>query len=602
MAEENLKHSRKKIAKKQRIGDILINAGLVNQDQMKEALQNQVISGKRIGTILVEMGFLSEENMVGALSKQLGFPSIDLKKISITDELLNILPKNFLVKNQVVPVEKDGDKVKIAMVNPLDRSTINDIEFMVGSAVYPLVVSSSAMQHFLKSRVAEDENMKIRDTVSADKIEVVEKEIVKIDLIRLKKAYESSPIIRIVNKFLGDAIKSGTTSIHIKPRQNDILVRYRIDGLLRNMTTLPAQAYPAILARLKSMARMDISVSLRSQNGGVRLKIDERFFDLRLSTLPTLHGEKVVIRIMEKNQKMRSLENLGMHPKDLSNYYSLISRPRNIILIAGPTGCGASTTLYTTLRYLRSEETNIVTIEDPVEYEIPGINQVQVNPDENISFGSGLRSILNQDPDIIMVSEIRDPETAHLIFKSSLRGHMILSAIYTNNAVSALTHLMNFGIQYNMAATAIEGVVAQRLVRRNCPHCLEKYIPEPRVMVGLNIDVMEVSKMRFYHGRGCRQCSGTGYSGQIGIFEILNIDHTIKDLILKQASAREIYIAARNKGMTTMEENGLYLALNKITTLEEILRVVPHEDIETRRKGAWEKQIISMFDDAIYIL
>ncbi|MDM8539024.1 GspE/PulE family protein [Desulfobacterales bacterium HSG17] len=360
--------------------------------------------------------------------------------------------------------------------------------------------------------------------------------------------------------------------------------------------------YPAILARLKNIARMDISLTLRSQNGGVRLKVDERIVDLRLSTLPTLHGEKVVIRIMEKNQKMRNLENLGMHPKDLSNYYSLISRPRNIILIAGPTGCGASTTLYTTLRYLRSEEMNIVTIEDPVEYEIPGINQVQINPDENIFYGSGLRSILNQDPDIIMVSEIRDSETAHLIFKSSLRGHMILSAIYTNNAVSALTHIMNFGIKYNMAASAIEGVVAQRLVRRNCPHCLEKYIPEPRVMVGLNIDVMEVSKRGFYHGRGCKQCGGTGYSGQIGIFEILNIDHTIKDLILKQASAREIYIAARNKGMTTMEENGLYLALNKITTLEEILRVVPHEDIETRRKGAWEKQIISMFDDAIYIL
>jgi type IV pilus assembly protein PilB len=586
---------------KKKIGDILLDAGLINPEQLKQALQKQSVTGKRIGNILVEMGAVSEENMVGALSKQLGFPSVDLKKLKASEALLKLFPPAFLLKHQIAPVGKEGKRLKIAMSNPLDRSTLNDIEFMTGSPVDPVVASSSAMEFFLKNHV-EKEPVKLTKETSAERVEILEEETEKTDVLKLKNAAESDAVIRTVNRILAEAIRSNTASIHIKPRQNDALIRFRIDGMVRNISTISLDRFPAVVARLKMIGRMDIAVDRRPQNGSARLKIGEREVELSLSSLPTVYGEKIVIRIMEKIQDIRSLENLGMHPKDLSHYYALLSRPHGIILYVGPVGSGNTTTMYTTLRYLRSDENSIVTIEDPVEFHIPGINQVQVDPRENITFLSGLRSVLFQDPDIIMVSEIRDSETAELVFQSSLRGHMVLTSFYSNQAVSALTFLLDLGITPHMLATAVGGVVSQRLVRRNCTHCLEKYIPEPRVLAGLKIDVMEISKMRFYHGRGCPKCSGTGYNGQIGIFEILTVDPMIKERILHRASEGEILDAARKKGMTTMEENGLYLVLNKITTLEEILRTVPPEVIHTQREEDWEKQIISAFDDALYIL
>ncbi|MGE0082890.1 MAG: GspE/PulE family protein [Desulfococcaceae bacterium] len=585
------------------IGHILMDAGLINREQLKQALQKQSVTGKRIGSILVENGLVSEENMMGALSRQLGFPSVDIRKTVISDELLKIFPADFLMKYQIVPIEKSENTLRIAMTNPLDRSTINDVEFMTGNSIEPMIASSSGIEGFLKKKIGGGEDIYgIRETHSPDRVEVLEEDAALPDTLKLKSMAESPAVIRMVGKILSEAIRTGAGSIHIKPRQNDALIRFRIDGLLRNMNTVQADTYPAIIARLKLTARMEISVCKRPQSGNVTLKIGSHVADLRLSTVPTVYGEKMVIRIMEKIQKLRNLESLGMHPKDLSLYYSLLSRPHGIVLIAGPVGSGTSTTLYTTLRYLRSDENNIMTVEDPVEYHVPGINQMQINPRENITFVSGLRAALHQDPDIIMISELRDSETAHLIFQSSLRGHMVLSALYCGQAVSALTHLVSFGITPHMAASAIGGIVAQRLVRRNCAHCLERYVPEPRILASLNIDVMEVSKMHFYHGRGCEKCGETGYAGQIGIFEILNVDHSLKELILSQASEGEIFMQARKKGMTTMEENGLYLALNKITTLDEIVRVVPPDLIGTPRKEGWEKQIISAFDDALYIL
>ncbi len=588
---------------RKKIGHILMDAGLINREQLKQSLQKQSVTGKRIGSILVESGLVSEENMMGALSRQLGVPSVDIRKIQISDDLLKIFPPDFLMKYQIVPIEKSENALRIAMTNPLDLSTINDVEFMTGNSVEPMIASSSGIEGFLKKKIAGQEDVfGLKEAHPPDRIEVLEEDAVRTDTLKLKNTAESPAVIRIISKILSDAIRSGAGSIHIKPRQNDALIRFRIDGLLRNINTIQADTYPAIIARLKLTARMDIAVFKRPQSGSVTLKIGDHVVDLRLSTVPTVYGEKMVIRMMEKIQKLRNLESLGMHPKDLSLYYSLLSRPNGIVLIAGPVGSGTSTTLYTTLRYLRSEENNIMTIEDPVEYYVPGINQMQVNPRENITFVSGLRAALQQDPDIIMISEIRDSETAHLMFQSSLRGHMVLSSLYCSQAVSALTHLVSFGINPHIAASAIGGIVGQRLVRRNCPHCLERYVPEPRVLAGLNIDVMEVSKMHFYHGRGCEKCGETGYAGQIGIFEILNVDHFLKELILRQAPEGEIFMQARKKGMTTMEENGLYLTLNKITTLEEIVRVVPPDMISMPRKDGWEKQIISAFDDALYIL
>lgn len=591
--------ARGRIGQRKRIGDILLEAGLITREQMKSALQKQSVTGGRIGNIMVEMKFLSEENMVGALSKQLGIPSIDLKKASVSEDMLKLLPEHFLIKNQVVPVKREGNTLKVAMANPLDQSTVSDIEFMIGGSVVPLVTTPSAVDRFLKRKIKKPE---AGGAGADERMEVVEDEERKVDTLKLQSSAESPAIVRSINKLLIDAIRSGATNVHITPRQNDVLVRYRLDGILRNTTSFPAQAYPAILARLKGIAHMDIGVSRRPQNGGVSVRVGDMEADLRISILPTFTGEKAVIRVVGKNQKMRNLENLGMHPKDLSTFYSLLSRPQGMVLVVGPAGSGTSTTLYTSLRYLRSEENNIITIEDPIEFQIPGTNQIQVNSREGLSFTVGLRSILHQDPDVVMISEIRDSETARLMFQSAMMGHLVLSSMYTNNVVSTITHLMNFDIKPHMAASSIAGVVAQRLVRRNCPHCLERYVPEPKILAGLNIDVMEVSKMNFYRGSGCLKCNNTGYLGQIGIFEILSIDYILKEIILKRASEREIFTAARQRGMTTMEENGLYLVLNKITTLEEILRVIPSDEISTQRKGAWEKKIISLFDEAIYLL
>jgi type IV pilus assembly protein PilB len=584
--------------RRKKIGDILVDAGLITKDQMMKALQRQSMTGERLGKLLVDLKFLSEENLVGALSKQLGIPSVDMNKISVPDELMALLPLNFLMKHQVVPVEREGSTLKIAMTNPLDRAVISDIEFMFGGAVLPLVATSSSIENFLSARESSIE----KELGTYEGIEFIEEQEEAVDVLHLKNAAKAPAIIRLVNQLLIEAIQTGTESIHIQPRQNDVLVLRRVDGQLRNMTTFQIQAYPAVLARLKIMGKMDVSAAFRPQNGSARVKVSERKVDVHISTLPTLNGEKAVLQLMEKKEKIRSMENLGMHPKDLSAFYSILSRLYGVVLVVGPLGNGISTTLYTTLRYLRTEELNIVTIEDPVEYQIPGINQVQANPKEGLDLMGGIRSLLHQDPNIIMVSEIRDSNMAQFVFQSSLRGYMILSSLYANNIVSAITYLTHSDIKSHLISASLSGLVAQRLVRRNCPHCLEKYTPEPRVLAGMSIDVMEISKMNFFRGKGCKKCEGTGYLGQIGIFEVLEIDYAMRELILRQASEREIFKAAREKGMTTMEEYGLYLVVNKITTLEEVLRSIPSDETITRRRDNWERRIISKFDDAIYVL
>ncbi|GBC60391.1 type II secretion system protein GspE [Desulfonema ishimotonii] len=595
MAGEKIKKTAQRSGEHKRIGDILLEAGLITADQMKAALREQAVSGKRLGSVLIRLGFISEENMVGALSRQLGFPSVDLKKVTLSHEMAGMLPPDFIIRHQLVPVGWADNTLKVAMVNPLDRSAIGDIEFMIGTAVQPLVTSMSAMEQFL------DKMRKDHPSLSATPDGV---ETGSPSEGRAPDSQEPAEAAanRIISKVLTDAVRSGATYVHVKPRQRDVMVRYRIDGVLQTAITFPAETWASFLERFKAMARMDIALTRHVQSGTATVRIGDRPANLMISVLPTLNGEKLVIRILGKGQKMRNPESLGMHPKDLSSYYALLARPSGILMVVGPSGSGTSTTLYTSLRFLRSEEKNIVTIEDPVEYEIPGINQVRVSVREGISFSAGLRSLVHQDPDVVMVSEIQDAETASLVFQAALRGRLMLSSLHINNAVSALAYLMTLDVRRHIVASSIAGIVAQRLVRRNCPHCLEKYIPEPRVLAGLNIDAMEVAKMHFFRGRGCVHCNHTGYSGQIGIYEILTVDHIIRELILRRASEREIFMAVRGKGMTTMEENGLYLVLNRITTLEEIVRVIPPDEIATRRKGAWEKYILSLFDDAIYLL
>lgn len=588
-----------------KIGSILLDAGLITAEQMKTALQKQAVSGKRLGALLVEMDYLSEENLVTALSQQLGVPSVDLGRITIHPDVLKILPGPYMLKHEVLPLRLEDAQLLVTMVNPLDRSTVEEIAFMTGYEVIPMVTSSSAMSRYLEQHVGKLKNMTTEaEEALVEKIES-DRDKQKTESARstdVKGASEDRDVARTLNRILTNALRFSVQYIHIKPRQKDILVRFRSEGFLKNMMSFPPAIYPALVYRLKSLARMNPSVSRLPQEGSAQFRAEGRTVDFQVSVLPTLHGEKVVIRILDMHQQIKNPENLGMHPKDLSAFYTLLAGPPGILLMAGPVDSGITTTLYTALRYMRTEENNIVTIEDPIEYELPGINQVQVGGGGPVSLSQALRIALQQDPDIIMTSGIREPETARLVYEAACRGYRVLSSLHVNHSVAAITHLAHLNFAPHMIAATLSGTIAQRLVRRNCQHCLERYVPEPRVFSGLNINMREISKTHFYRGKGCRHCNGAGYTGRIGIFEILSIDHVIREMIANRAPVRDIFHTARKNGMTTMQENGLYMVLNKITTLEEILRVVPREETGIRREGAWEEHILSAYDDAIYVL
>ncbi len=586
------------MAKRQKIGYILLAAGLVDRKQMENALRRQAVSGGRLGDILIEMGALSEENLARALSKQLGLPFVDLEKTSVPEDLMGLLSANFLLKHRVIPIRREGNIIKVAMANPLDHSTINDVEFITGGSVQPMVTTPSAVENFLKSRFLKtiDEQETPKENPPAEPpVEITEEKDTDVTTRRIKNAAEAQSVVKTVNKILFDAIKAGAANIHIEPKQKDMFVRYRIDGVLRNTATLPAQAHPVIISRLKMIAGMNVSASSCSQEGRAEIKLGGREIELLTSTVPTLYGEKMVIKIRDNNRKLRSLEDLDMISRNFDRYRLLLSRPHGVILVAGPSRSGKSATLYASLASVYSEAVNVITLEESVKYRVPGINQVQVNEESGLGFAAGLSAILRQDPDVIMVGKLRDRETAEIACLSSLRGQRVLSAVYARNAVSAITWLMNIDIKPYLVASALTGVIAKRLIRRSCQHCLENYVPDRGVLAAFNIGESEPAD-RFYRGKGCQNCGNGGYSGQIAIYEILTVDDTLRELILRRAPEREMWIAARKAGMATLEENGLYLALKKLTTLEELLRVISADDITSKKKENWDEKIITMFE------
>ena len=591
-------------ARRMKIGDLLVKAGIISQAQKEDGLRRQAVERKPLGKILIEMGFLSEKDLVRALSKQLGLPRVDIRKMTIMDDTLNLLPENLLLKHQVIPIEKKNNTIKLAMANPLDHAAISDIEFMIGGAVQTVIAIPSHVEEFLEKRVVKKEKEEEPKPETEDYIggiQIFEKKEEPLDLQRLKTASETPTIIHMMNTILSDALRLSGDFIHIEPRQKDIIVKYRVDGFLRSYKTFPVGSAAAIVYRFKRMGGMDTSIQNHPQHGEVQIRFDKRDFDLHISTLPTLFGEKMVIQVLGENEKFAQIEELGMHPSSLSAYTDLLACSQGVIIISGPNGNGKTTTLYSTLRHLRSDNVNIVTIENPIRYQFPGINQVQINCGDGLVFSDLLHHIVQQDPDIIMVSEVNDPKLAELIAQTSMTGCKVLTSMIERNAVRTVARLATNYIEPFLIASTLEGVVAQRLIRRNCKDCMEKYVPEPEILAGLKIDQMEVSEMQFYRGRGCEKCGSTGYSGRIGIFEILRVNDGIRELILNKRPERELLKAARESGMTTMEENGLYLVLNNITTLEEVLRVLPPGSVNEKKAKGWEKRITSLFDDVIAI-
>jgi type II secretory ATPase GspE/PulE/Tfp pilus assembly ATPase PilB-like protein len=568
---------------RQKLGDILVNAGLIGKEQLARALEVQAGKNIRLGKLLVEMGAVEEDAIALALSTQLKIPMLDPEAIGRDGKPLDLLPRNFMEERQVIPVGLERKILRLAMVDPLDFVTVKDVQFLTGKTVEPSITTPTMVDLYLKGTDASstDVMQEALRKFQPDQIEVVEKEREeeeKVDLLTLRKAGEAAPVVGVVNTILTEAVRMEASDIHLEPKERELLVRYRVDGLLRDITTLAVSMHQPVVSRVKIMAKMDISVRLRPQDGSTKIRMGSREVDLRVSTLPTIYGEKTVIRLLDKSRELLSLKDLGMLPKDLSTLRALLSRPQGMVLVTGPTGSGKTTTLYAALLQVRSPNVNIVTVEDPVEYQIGGISQIQVNERAGISFSTGLKSILRQDPDIIMVGEIRDRITAEIAFQAALTGHLVLSTLHTNNAVAAITRLVNMGIESHLVASSVTGVVAQRLVRRTCPHCQVTYCPDGTTLADFGLDPHCTPPPTFVHGRGCDRCHYQGFLGRTGLYEVLRMDESIREMVMSRESEARLLAAARRGGMTTMAEDGLLKARKNATTLEEVERIVPPEE------------------------
>jgi len=555
---------------KEKIGSILVRLGYITDEQLRYALEKQQQENfrRRIGDILIEM-VLKEHQLAHALSVQFGLPLAKEEDFP-QDIPIRGLSYEFLKKYNLFPLAIEDGIVKVAISDPLNLEGVDKLEAGTGLQAVPYIAPRSLIARKLDSLFASrDSIMKTAIDNASETISETEDEID-----HLKDLAQEKGIIRLVNLIIENAVKDRASDIHIEPSEEVLRIRYRIDGVLYDRETLPLRMHPAIASRIKLLAGMNIAERRLPQDGRIEGTFAEREIDIRVSTIPTIHGEGIVMRLLDRERSFISLEALGFDNHLLKKYEEIIKLPYGMVLITGPTGSGKSTTLYATLDKLNSPEKKIITIEDPVEYMIEGVNQIQVKPQIGLNFATGLRHILRQDPDIIMVGEIRDPETASIAVHAALTGHMLFSTLHTNDSASAVTRLIDMGVENYLVSSTLVAVLAQRLVRRICPYCKEPV----EIAISLR-DKLGLRQKTLYKGRGCRECSGTGYRGRIGVFELLEIDDDIRQLILKKSSSSEIMTTAKTKGMRTLQEDGLEKALAGITSLEEVVRVTQMEGL-----------------------
>ncbi|MDR7433832.1 MAG: type II secretion system ATPase GspE [Armatimonadota bacterium] len=554
------------------IGEILLDQGFISRQQLETALAMQRRSGGHLGTILLEMGAITERQLAKALGIQWGLPYVDLSAVDIDPETVKLIPHSLAQRHKVIAIARMNDRLRLAIADPLNVIALDDVRLVTGLEVDPVVAAPEDIQQAIARFYGLGVDME--EVVRQVAIQEVngEERTEEITVERLRTMVEEAPLVRLVNLIISQAILDGASDIHIEPHRQGIQVRYRIDGVLHDVMAPPKQLQAAIISRIKIMASMDIAERRVPQDGHIHLVVEGREYDLRVSTLPTVYGEKVVLRILDQASMRLNLSRLGMTVDTLTKWEALISKPYGMILVCGPTGSGKTTTLYATLNKLNIPEKNIVTVEDPVEYQLPRINQVQVNPRAGITFANGLRSILRQDPDIIMVGEIRDRETAEIAIQASLTGHLVLSTIHTNDAPGATTRLIDMGIEPFLITSSLIGVLAQRLVRTICESCKESYAPPPEAL--RRLDLEGTKEILLYRGKGCDRCRGTGYKGRTGIFELMVMDEEIAELVLRNRSLAEIRQKAISRGMRTLREDGIRKLLEGTTTVEELLRVV----------------------------
>ncbi|MEK6713924.1 MAG: type IV-A pilus assembly ATPase PilB [Nitrospirota bacterium] len=560
-----------------KIGRMLVEAKLLTEDQLEKSLALQQKEGGRIGSILVKFGYIQEQTLLQFLSKQYGVQSIDLSKVEIDSSVIKLIPTEVVQKYNVIPVRRIGAVLTIAMMDPTNIFAIDDIKFMTGYDIEVVVATESAIMATM-SKLYDTSSMNLQQVLKSmdageESVDIVEADTEEqVDLRELKEAVEEAPVVKLVNLILSDAIKKGASDIHIEAYEKKFRVRYRVDGILYEVMNPPLKLRAALTSRLKIMAELDIAERRLPQDGRIKLKIKNREIDLRVSTLPCLFGEKVVMRILDKGALSLDLKKMGWEQKALDDLMKAIRSPFGMVLVTGPTGSGKSTTLYAALQQINEVGVNIMTAEDPVEYNLFGVNQVQMKEEIGLNFAAALRSFLRQDPDVVLVGEIRDYETAEIAVKAALTGHLVLSTLHTNDAPSTVTRLLNMGIEPFLVASSVILIIAQRLVRRICQDCKEEEKVSPAILVDLGIPPQEAESVVAYKGKGCTTCNNTGYKGRVALYEVMLVDDDVKALILEGASATEIKKKAVASGMKTLRMSGLTKLKDGVTTIEEILR------------------------------
>jgi type IV pilus assembly protein PilB len=562
-----------------RLGDLLVAERLITEDQLKQALAEQKGKTEKLGSILARLGFITEEQLIGFLSRQYGIPSITLNNVDVDAETLRLVPAPIARKYEVLPVKRIGGTLTLAMADPTNVFALDDVAFMTSLQILPVVAPQAAIRTAIEKayEVGQQSSMnEMLTEITADaNVELLEGETEStgVDVFELKESADEAPVVKLVNMVMVDAIRKGASDLHWEPYEKHFRIRFRIDGVLHEMLSPPKRLEPAIISRLKIMSNLDISERRVPQDGRIKLRFGNREIDFRVSILPTIFGEKAVLRILDKDSLQLDLTKLGFDPWSYEKFNHAIHQPYGMVLITGPTGSGKTTTLYSAISTINSPEHNIMTAEDPVEYNLKGVNQVQVNEGVGRSFASVLRSFLRQDPDVILVGETRDLETAQISIRAALTGHLVFTTLHTNDCPSTVARLFDMGIQPFLLSSALLLILAQRLGRRICKECKEPVAGKEEDLVPYGHTPQGLTNVTFYRGKGCATCNFTGMKGRVAIYEVMPVTEPLRDMILKNAATADIREQAQRDGMKTLRQSGLMKVIEGTTTVEEILRV-----------------------------
>lgn len=555
---------------RKRLGEILREDNLITEEQLQIALNRQKETNERLGQALVSLGFIEQLTLLKVLEGKLGIPFVNISRRMLEPDIVKLIPEQLAQKYKIIPIERQGDKILLAMADPLNVMAVDDVRITTGYDVEPAVAFEAEIDDAIATYYGKGTIERMVEDLHDD----MDSDLDETSLLQLREMVEDAPIVKLVNSLISQAVASRASDIHVEPCEKEVRVRYRIDGVLSEVTQFNKRMQAPIISRFKIMSNLDIAERRMPQDGRIQLSVDNKEIDIRVSSLPTIFGEKIVLRILDKSKGVISLQELGMHHEILTKFKKLITSPYGIVLVTGPTGSGKTTTMYSILHDINSPEKNIITLEDPVEYTIAGVNQVQLNTKAGLTFAKGLRAILRQDPNIIMVGEIRDTETAKIATEAAMTGHLVLTTLHTNTAASTLARLAEMGVEPFLLASSVLGIVAQRLVRRLCADCKEPYEPSPALMDKLGIKPEDGKGTILFRPKGCPACGNTGYRGRLALQEVLFMTQEIRDMVTSRVNTDQLQALALKEGMVTLREDGIRKVVLGLTSVEEALRAV----------------------------